>query len=86
MGRCLFPAARSIHLTPLDNSRTADPWNIRAMFRPFDARIRVHSSSKDALEAAWRDCPPRGLVVVTGSLYLVGEVLPMVAKQEKRGR
>jgi len=32
----------------------------------------------EALYSAWKECSPTGLVVVTGSLYLVGELLPLV--------
>lgn len=78
MGCRLFPIARSIHLAPLDNSRTADPQDVLPMFKRFAPKIRVHGSSKEALQAAWQECSHKGLVVVTGSLYLLGELLPLL--------
>jgi folylpolyglutamate synthase/dihydropteroate synthase len=42
--------------------------------------MRVHADMRGALRAAWKECSPSGLVVVTGSLYLVGELLPLVRR------
>jgi dihydrofolate synthase / folylpolyglutamate synthase len=82
MAKLLFPLAESIHLAPLNNPRSAVPEAIEAMFPSFRARISRHSSAAKALQAAWQECPATGLVVVTGSLYLVGEVLPMVRRRQ----
>ncbi len=80
MGNALFPLAGSIQLAPLNNARSADPKEVLAMFRRFAGKTRVHASSKEALKAAWQACSPKGLVVVTGSLYLLGELLPTVRR------
>ena len=81
MGGLLFPLARSIHLTPVANSRSADPAAIAAAQPRFRARMRSHPNARAALRAAWDECPDDGLVVVTGSLYLVGELLPLIRSQ-----
>ena len=89
MGRVLFPLARSIHLAPIANSRSADPADIAAKYPRFRKRIRIHDNARSALHAAWEEAPRNGLVVVTGSLYLLGELLPVVrsdAAREKRSR
>ena len=78
IGANLFPLAAGIHLTPVANSRCADPAEIAEMHKRFRSRIRLHHGMREALESAWRQCSPSGLVVVTGSLYLVGNLLPMV--------
>ena len=78
MGALLFPLARSIHLAPVANSRTAAPADIAAANPRYRMRMRVHRDAQAALEAAWDECPRNGLVVVTGSLYLVGQLLPLV--------
>jgi dihydrofolate synthase/folylpolyglutamate synthase len=83
MGRLLFPRARSIHLCPIQNTRSADPAGIAALHSRFRPRIRIHGDSRGALRAAWRECPGDGLVVVTGSLYLLGELLPLIRKHLK---
>jgi folylpolyglutamate synthase/dihydropteroate synthase len=53
------------------------------MFPSFKPQIRIHSNMQEALLAAWKECPASGLVVVTGSLYLVGDLLPVVKKYAK---
>ncbi len=78
MGRAIFPLAETIHLTRMSNTRTAEPADIAALHPRSRKRIRTHANSREALEAAWGECPRGGLVVVTGSLYLVGELLPHV--------
>lgn len=83
MGRQLFPLASSIHLSPVANSRSADPQSVASLHRRFAARMRLHGNSAESLQAAWQECPPRGLVVVTGSLYLVGELLPLIRARSR---
>lgn len=80
MGRQLFPLASSIHLSPVANSRSADPQSVASLHRRFAARMRLHGSSAESLRAAWQECSPGGVVVVTGSLYLVGELLPLIRR------
>jgi dihydrofolate synthase / folylpolyglutamate synthase len=80
MGRALFPHADTIHLTRMSNSRAADPLEVAALHPRFRRRIRIYDSPAEALERAWAACDPKGVVVVTGSLYLVGEVLPLLEK------
>jgi len=84
MGSLLFPLARRIHLTPVANSRTADPAAIAAQHPRYGVRMRIHADARTALQAAWDECPRNGLVVVTGSLYLVGELLPLVRAQARQ--
>jgi dihydrofolate synthase/folylpolyglutamate synthase len=84
MGKLLFPIARSIHLARISNSRSAEPDAIAALHQRFRSRIHLHANSRSALEAAWKECPRDGTVVVTGSLYLLGEVLPVVEAAMKR--
>lgn len=84
IGAAVFPIAASIHLTPLLNTRTADPAVVAAMHRGFRPRMRIHKNVREALYAAWKECSPAGLVVVTGSLYLVGELLPIVIREQRR--
>ena len=84
MSGSLFPLAQSIHLTPLRNSRSASADDIAAMHPRFRGRIELHANSRAALRAAWNRCSRKGLVVVTGSLYLVGELLPIVQATAKK--
>jgi len=81
MIRRLFPLAARIHLAPLANKRSADPFAVLALAPRFARRIRVYPHAQAALEGAWRECGRGGTVVVAGSLYLVGEVLPLLRRR-----
>lgn len=76
MGRALFPAARHLVLTEPANPRAA---TVEELLRavpvpPSSSTIALAPSSRDALALARTHAEPGGLVCVTGSLYLVGEV------------
>jgi dihydrofolate synthase/folylpolyglutamate synthase len=78
IGRRLFPLADSIHLCPIPSTRSAHPEEVASVHGRFRRRFRFHGSASEALRAAWRECSPGGLVVVTGSLYLLGELMPLI--------
>jgi dihydrofolate synthase / folylpolyglutamate synthase len=84
MGRILFPLADSVHLAALRNERAAQPREMAAGFPEFETRIRQYADSAQALQAAWAECSADGLVVVTGSLYLIGELLPLIERSAYR--
>jgi len=72
----LFPVAREVILTELDNPRAATVQELgTAAPGDFD-RDRLHQATSvaDALRLAQRITTPEGLILVTGSLYLVGAV------------
>ena len=77
----VFPAAARLVLTRADNPRSAAP----AALAPLAAahldggRISLAPTSTEALRLARELTPPGGLVCVTGSLYLVGEVRALLA-------
>jgi dihydrofolate synthase/folylpolyglutamate synthase len=83
IGGYLFPLATRIHLGPIANSRSADPADIAAMHKQFRSRMQIYPDMKKALLAAWDQCSSSGLVVVTGSLYLIGQLLNTVAGDVK---
>jgi dihydrofolate synthase/folylpolyglutamate synthase len=86
MGRAVFPVAHRIHLTPVATARSATPAEIAALLPRYASRMRLHENSAEALNAAWESCTPNGLVAITGSLYLVGELLEKVRSDEMRQR
>jgi len=69
MAELLFPAARRIILTRVDNPRTVDPADIAAP----DEVVRIGSAA-EALTAARQATSRDGLIVICGSLYLIGEI------------
>ncbi len=86
IGASLFPLAKSIHLTPLYNTRSSDPGEVVRLHKRFRSRMRIHPDMRKALYSAWKECSPSGLVVVTGSLYLVGELLRLIRSNVKDPR
>jgi dihydrofolate synthase/folylpolyglutamate synthase len=80
VAKWLFPVATTIHLTALTNSRSASPEDVAAMTSRYRSRITIYHDMRKALYGAWERCSPDGLVVVTGSLYLVGDLLPLVKR------
>ena len=76
IGRVLFPAARRLVLTSPQSPRAA---GVERLLRavpvpPSSSTIALAPSSRDAMTIARTHTPPDGLICVTGSLYLVGEV------------
>jgi dihydrofolate synthase/folylpolyglutamate synthase len=83
MEAILFPAARAVILSELDNPRGATIEDLKAAVpRNFD-RTRVHEAKSvtDALQVARQISNADSLILVTGSLYLVG-----AAQQQLRKR
>jgi dihydrofolate synthase/folylpolyglutamate synthase len=75
MAEALFPKARNIILTQSDNSRALTPEQILALL-PESLRRQepvVISSVETALQIAKELAGQDGFILITGSLYLVGE-------------
>ena len=75
-GHLLFPRARRVFLTRSKNSRFAEVDTLVAAFQPdFPEKMSGSSSLAQALEEAVSLARPESWIVVTGSLYLVGEAM-----------
>lgn len=74
MARILFPKAQTVILTQLSSSRAASPEEIRALVPEFQGRMILEPDLRKALERASNAAGPKGRVLVTGSLFLVGEI------------
>jgi dihydrofolate synthase/folylpolyglutamate synthase len=71
IGDILFPAAHQVIVTRIASPRAAEPGAIAgASHREV---IRIENAGK-ALDEALRITPPDGLIVVCGSLFVVGEI------------
>ncbi len=70
----LFPAAREVILTELDNPRSATIAQLRAAASAGSDQAQLHEakSAEEALRVARKLAHADGLILVTGSLYLVG--------------
>jgi len=71
----LFPIAERVIATHADNPRSAAVAEIREAARRISAEIEQAETVAEALEKAEPAAGPDGLVVVTGSIYIVGEAM-----------
>jgi dihydrofolate synthase/folylpolyglutamate synthase len=77
MAGILFPVADLVVLTEIDNARSATTEKLVKLATTADISNAVTAtSSADALQKAIAGTEPSGLICVTGSLYLIGELRP----------
>lgn len=81
----LFPAAHRLVLTRPANSRAAalDTLERLAASHGVDGSPITAASPAEALRVAGEITPPEGIVCITGSLYLVGEVKSLFVRREQ---
>ncbi len=75
MAEVIFPVAARVLAVTADNPRSATGEEIRTASGRLADRVEAVHSVKDALRAAMQPSGGPGLVVVTGSIYIVGEAL-----------
>jgi dihydrofolate synthase/folylpolyglutamate synthase len=80
MAQILFPLAERVIATRPDNPRAAEPAEIAEMAASTGTEITCESVVGAALAKARAATPANGMIVVTGSIYLVGAVLGMLEK------
>jgi dihydrofolate synthase/folylpolyglutamate synthase len=78
MAEILFPIAERVVLTRVDNPRSASVREIREAARRVSVETSEAESVEVALGKAERLAGPDGLVVVTGSIYIVGEAIRLM--------
>ena len=71
----LFPIAEHVIVTHANNPRSATAAEIRQAASRVEVDIREATDVPSALAEAQRVAGPQGLVVVTGSIYIVGEAM-----------
>jgi len=74
MTRHLFPLADTVVLTRVPNDRAADPAAIAALAPAFRGRLLLEPDPRRAVALARREAGGKTPIVITGSLFLVGEV------------
>ena len=74
MAQILFPLFNQVVLTEVSSPRTATLAQLEAAARATGANAHSAANPRQALTEALALTPPDGLVVVTGSVYLVGEL------------
>ena len=83
IGATLFPAAHHLILTQPESPRAASLETLtRAVPSNFDSsRITLAPTASEALRTAREQTPPEGVICVTGSLYLIGEIMKANVKR-----
>jgi dihydrofolate synthase/folylpolyglutamate synthase len=71
----LFPIVASVIVTPADNPRSATPANIREASKRIEVEMEDAPDVPEALRRAKIIAGPGGVIVVTGSIYIVGEAM-----------
>jgi dihydrofolate synthase/folylpolyglutamate synthase len=80
----LFPLAQTIILTGFPYERAASPESVKARVRAKGRRVFVEPDPVRAVQKALELTPGRGSVLITGSLFLVGEVKKRIPQWSKR--
>ena len=75
MTEILFPLAERVIATRAENPRSASPEEIREAGKRTGAEMEMSAEIEAALERARAIAQPDNLIVVTGSIYLVGEAM-----------
>lgn len=79
IAQILFPLFDSVVLTEVDSPRRASLGAMVAAAQATGAKVYAASDARAALKQAWELTGAEGLVVVTGSVYLVGAVRSLLA-------
>jgi dihydrofolate synthase / folylpolyglutamate synthase len=74
LAQILFPLFGHVIVTPVNSPRSAAVEDLLAAAGPTGSEAQAATNAVDAVERALHLTPVHGLVVVTGSVYLVGEV------------
>lgn len=76
MAALLFPVVNHVVLTPLDNPRSATVETLQSVASSFidPGKTSTASSATAAIRIAREVTPADGVICITGSLYLIGEV------------
>lgn len=70
----LFPLAKKIILTRFPYFRAASPEEIKAKTLRFENQILLESNPKKAFHLALKNATPQDSILITGSLFIVGEI------------
>ena len=81
MAEILFPLAEKVIATRAENPRAATAEEIQAAAAHTGAEILCEPDVASALERARVITPPGGVVIITGSIYIVGEALARISRQ-----
>jgi dihydrofolate synthase / folylpolyglutamate synthase len=85
MAQILFPLFDRVVVTPVDSPRTSSIEELFAAAAATGADTQAAPDAREALATAMRLTPADGLVVVAGSVYLVGKVRELMLENQNSG-
>ena len=83
MAAMLAPRVRDVTLTRVKPKRPLEPENLLPLFAA-QVPARVIREPRRAMEQLMAESGPDDVIVVTGSVYLVGEIYPYFLKRQGR--
>jgi dihydrofolate synthase/folylpolyglutamate synthase len=83
MAAMLAPRVRDVTLTRVEPKRPLEPENLLPLFAA-QVPARVIREPRRAMEQLMAESGPDDVIVVTGSVYLVGEIYPYFLKRQGR--
>ncbi|HVT96117.1 MAG TPA: folylpolyglutamate synthase/dihydrofolate synthase family protein, partial [Acidobacteriaceae bacterium] len=83
MAQILFPLFDQVIAVPVPSPRSADPADLLRAAEKCGVPAIAARDGKEALELAWREAGAEGVVVIAGSVYLVGEIRPLLHPHTK---
>jgi dihydrofolate synthase/folylpolyglutamate synthase len=84
IAQILFPLFDRVILTEVDSPRAASLAQMQAAAQSTGASIETATNPEDALQHARTVTPPDGLIVVTGSVFLVGTLRESLTRPDTR--
>jgi dihydrofolate synthase/folylpolyglutamate synthase len=81
LAQILFPLFGKVIVTPVDSPRSASVEDLLAAAETTGSEAEAAAEPVSALERALQLTPVNGLVVVTGSVYLVGQLRPRLMSE-----
>lgn len=76
IAQILFPMFDAVVLTEVNSPRSTSIADLKVAAESTGANAVAAATPEDALKRALAMTPPDGLVVVAGSIYLIGELRP----------
>jgi dihydrofolate synthase/folylpolyglutamate synthase len=80
IGKELVPLASRVILTRANNPRAADPLSLKKELGDLGEGAKQTNSSADALRLALKESSDGNLICISGSLFLVGEILQHIGE------
>jgi len=84
LGDNLFPLANRIFFTRAGTPRAVPPEKIRKNFSEYEKTSIATFNVREAVELACRQAETQDLILVTGSLFVVGEALQFLEREKVR--